>query len=99
MVKWNTRGFIYSRSISNGCRNGAIEHGGLSDTTIYSTANGWGGSSNLVFGQQGLTGAESNYYIPNTLAWDDVEAFSATENYQSGDIVLSGGQFLQANVI
>ena len=26
-----------------------------------------------------------------------MEAFSATENYQSGDIVLSGGQFLQAN--
>ena len=89
--------FIQGRAYQMDAETSAIEHGGLSDTTIYSTANGWGGSSNLVFGQQGLAGAESNYYIPNTLAWDDVEAFSATENYQSGDIVLSGGQFLQAN--
>ena len=45
----------------------AIEHGGLSDTTIYSTANGWGGSSNLVFGQQGLTGAGIQIIISQIL--------------------------------
>ena len=37
------------------------------------------------------------HYIPSTSAWDEISDFSATENYQAGDIVLSGGQFLQAN--
>ena len=51
----------------------------------------------MVFGAQGVAGAESSYYIPSSSAWDEISDFSATENYQAGDIVLSGGQFLQAN--
>ena len=75
----------------------AVEHGGHTDATLYSTGNGWGTSSKLVFGQRGTSVAESNYYIPVTSAWDQIGSFSTTDNYQSGDIVLSGGQFFQAN--
>ena len=75
----------------------ATQHGGAGDVTLYNSANNWGSSSALVYGQTGTAGAESSYFTPNVAAWDAVTSFSATENYQAGDIVLSGGQFFQAN--
>ena len=75
----------------------AVEHGGAGDVTLYNSANNWGTSNALVFGQAGTVGAENSYYTANVSAWDAVTSFSATENYQTGDIVLSGGQFFQAN--
>ena len=75
----------------------ATSHGGTSDTTIYSSSNGWGGELDLIFGQNGVAGAEGNYFTPISSSWDQVQAFSASDSYQTGDVVLSGGQFLQAN--
>ena len=89
--------YMQGRAYQLTSETSAVAHGGSTDTTLYGTGNGWGTASKLVFGQQGTAVAESNYYSPVTSAWDQVGSFSATDNYQSGDIVLSGGQFLQAN--
>jgi len=74
----------------------ATEHGGASDLTVYDSAGGWGGATNLVAGKSGVTGAENHYYLPKVTSWDEVQAHSATKSYSSGDIIKQGGQFLQA---
>jgi flagellar capping protein FliD len=75
----------------------ATAHGGSADITIYGTANGWGGADALVNGSLGVAGAENHYFIPQTNNWDNVVAHSATNAYSTGDIVLQGGSFWQAN--
>jgi flagellar capping protein FliD len=75
----------------------ATEHGGATDLTVYSSAGGWGGATNLVAGKSGVTGAENHYYLPKVTNWDDVQPHSAVKNYSSGDIIKQGGQFLQAS--
>ena len=75
----------------------AVSHGGTTDSTIYSSANGWGSSLKMVFGKSGVAGAEGSYFVPKTKEWDKIDNFSNSTSYQSGDIVLSGGQFMQAN--
>ena len=56
-----------------------------------------GDATALVIGKSGVTGAENHYFLPKVSNWDGVQAHSATKNYSSGDIILHGGQFLQAN--
>ncbi|MBT3635995.1 MAG: flagellar filament capping protein FliD [Opitutae bacterium] len=75
----------------------ATEHGGAADSTVYNSAGGWGGATELVAGKAGVAGAENHYYLPKTSNWDNVQAHSAASNYASGDIIIQGGQFLQAN--
>jgi len=75
----------------------ATQHGGTADTTVYNSAGGWGGPTELVAGKAGVAGAENHYFIPNSSNWDNVQAYSAASNYSSGDIIIQGGQFLQAN--
>ncbi|HAE12006.1 MAG TPA: hypothetical protein DCG39_10235 [Opitutae bacterium] len=75
----------------------ATEHAGATDVSIYSSANGWGDPISLVAGKSGATGAENHYFLPQTANWDNVNAHSAAASYSSGDIVLQGGKFWQAN--
>ena len=75
----------------------ATEHGGAADSNLYNSSGGWGDATALVIGKSGVTGAENHYFLPKVSNWDDVQAHSATKNYSSGDIILHGGQFLQAN--
>ena len=75
----------------------ATEHGGAADSTLYNSAGGWGGTTQLVTGKSGVAGAENHYFLPKVSNWDDVQAHSATKNYSAGDVILHGGQFLQAN--
>ena len=72
-------------------------HGGPADTTIYNSANNWGGNANLVVGANGVANAENHYFIPTASAWDAVNDFSATNSYSSGEIVRQGSDFYQAN--
>lgn len=75
----------------------ATEHGGAADLTLYNSAGGWGGATELITGKSGVAGAENHYFLPKVSNWDEVQAHSATKNYSSGDVILHGGQFLQAN--
>ena len=75
----------------------AAQHGGSADTIIYDSAGGWGGPLALVAGKTGVAGAENHYYLPKASNWDTVQGHSAAKNYSTGEIILHGGQFLQAN--
>ena len=75
----------------------ASEHAGSTDVSIYSSANGWGDPNSLVAGNSGTTGAENHYFLPQAATWDNVNAHSVATSYSSGDIVLQGGKFWQAN--
>jgi len=75
----------------------ATEHGGSADSTVYNSAGGWGGATQLVAGKSGIAGAENHYFLPKVSNWEDIQAHSGTKNYSSGDIIIQGGQFLQAN--
>ena len=77
----------------------ATVHGGASDSTIYSSANGWGGNNKLIIGDATTQGAQANqnYFIPNSTNWDSVALFSNTSSYSSGSIVTDGTDFWQAN--
>ena len=77
----------------------ASVHGGPTDNTIYSSANGWGGVNNLVIGNTTTQGASANqnYFIPNTTNWDTITVHNNTSAYNSGDIVTDGTDFWQAN--
>lgn len=75
----------------------ANEHGGTADTTLYSSANGWSDPLALVVGQSGAAVAENHYFRPKTSGWDQINDFSPTLSYNSGDIVRDGGDFWQAN--
>jgi flagellar capping protein FliD len=75
----------------------ANEHGGATDTTLYSSVNGWSDPLALVVGQSGTAVAENHYFRPKTSGWDQINDFSPTLSYNSGDIVRDGGNFWQAN--
>ena len=89
--------FLQGRAFGLATGTTAAEHGGATDTTLYNSGNGWGAPAQLVFGQVGQAGVENQYYLPKSDAWDNIEDFDVTKDYVQGDIVLSGGQFLQAN--
>ena len=72
-------------------------HGGTADTTLYSSASGWSDPLALVVGQSGTAIAENHYFRPKTSGWDQINDFSSTLSYDSGDIVRDGGNFWQAN--
>ena len=74
----------------------ALVHGGPGDTMLYTSENGWGDELKLVHGSGGIAGAEGNYYQPNVAAWNNISSFADTNTYETGDIVLHLGQFLQA---
>ena len=75
----------------------ASEHGGTTDTTIYSTANGWDDNLKLVVGKDGSSVAENHFFKPKLSGWDQINDFSSAMSYNSGDIVRDGGSFWQAN--
>ena len=75
----------------------ANEHGGAADTTLYNSTNGWDDPLALVVGQNGTTVAENHYFRPKTSGWDQINDFSTTLSYNSGEIVRDGGNFWQAN--
>ena len=75
----------------------ANEHGGAADTTLYNSTNGWDDPLALVVGQNGTAVAENHYYRPKTSGWDQINDFSATISYNTGEIVRDGGNFWQAN--
>lgn len=89
--------FLQGRAFGLSSGTTATEHGGVADTTLYTSENGWGASTQLVFGQVGHAGVENHYYLPKSDAWDSVQDFADTDDYAQGDIIVSGGQFLQAN--
>ena len=68
-------------------------HGGTADTTLYSSASGWSDPLALVVGQSGTAIAENHYFRPKTSGWDQINDFSPTLSYDSGDIVRDGGNF------
>ena len=90
-------GFLQGRAYELASETSATEHGGATDTTLYNSESGWGESTSLVFGQEGIAGVEGNYYLPKSDAWNNIQDFTDTSDYTSGDIILSGGQFLRAN--
>ena len=72
-------------------------HGGATDTNIYNSSSGWGGSSELVVGASGIPNAENHYFIPKTNAWDSINDFSNSMGYGAGEIVRQGSDFFEAN--
>lgn len=75
----------------------ASEHGGTTDTTIYSTANGWDDNLKLVVGKDGSSVAENHFFKPKLSGWNQINDFSSVMSYNSGEIVRDGGSFWQAN--